>query len=404
MVAVNVLYNVGSRDEDPSMTGLAHLFEHLMFGGSANIPDFDAEIERAGGMNNAWTSNDFTNFYDVAPARNFETLLWLESDRMLRLAFSEKSLEVQRNVVIEEFKQTHLNRPYGDLFHKLRSLVYRTHPYSIPTIGKEPAHIEKVTRDDVRDFFYSHYAPNNAVLAISGNVTPDQVRRGVERWFDSIPRRDIKPRTYQPEPLPDAPRELEVRGHVPQTCVVVAYPMPGYGQPGYIECDLITDILASGRSSRFYRRLLLGGDLFTSADASIIGSEEPGMLMLKGHLEDPSEATARKAVERLMSEASELCYQASRLDRLSYNLTEARPGGVTPYEVERAINRFASDFTFSSLSYLQRAQALAMAEMHGEDINEIVPAYRRVTTAMIATTARRVIDPAHACTLIYRPE
>lgn len=404
MVAVNVLYNVGSRDEDPSMTGLAHLFEHLMFGGSANIPDFDAEIERAGGMNNAWTSNDFTNFYDVAPARNFETLLWLESDRMLRLAFSEKSLEVQRNVVIEEFKQTHLNRPYGDLFHKLRSLVYRTHPYSIPTIGKEPAHIEKVTRDDVRDFFYSHYAPNNAVLAISGNVTPDQVRRGVERWFDSIPRRDIKPRTYQPEPLPDAPRELEVRGHVPQTCVVVAYPMPGYGQPGYIECDLITDILASGRSSRFYRRLLLGGDLFTSADASIIGSEEPGMLMLKRHLEDPSEATARKAVERLMSEASELCYQASRLDRLSYNLTEARPGGVTPYEVERAINRFASDFTFSSLSYLQRAQALAMAEMHGEDINEIVPAYRRVTTAMIATTARRVIDPAHACTLIYRPE
>ena len=404
MVAVNVLYNVGSRDEDPSMTGLAHLFEHLMFGGSANIPDFDAEIERAGGMNNAWTSNDFTNFYDVAPARNFETLLWLESDRMLRLAFSEKSLEVQRNVVIEEFKQTHLNRPYGDLFHKLRSLVYRTHPYSIPTIGKEPAHIEKVTRDDVRDFFYSHYAPNTAVLAISGNVTPDQVRRGVERWFDSIPRRDIKPRTYQPEPLPDAPRELEVRGHVPQTCVVVAYPMPGYGQPGYIECDLITDILASGRSSRFYRRLLLGGDLFTSADASIIGSEEPGMLMLKGHLEDPSEATARKAVERLMSEASELCYQASRLDRLSYNLTEARPGGVTPYEVERAINRFASDFTFSSLSYLQRAQALAMAEMHGEDINEIVPAYRRVTTAMIATTARRVIDPAHACTLIYRPE
>ena len=162
--------------------------------------------------------------------------------------------------------------------------------------------------------------------------------------------------------------------------------MPGYGQPGYIECDLITDILASGRSSRFYRRLLLGGDLFTSADASIIGSEEPGMLMLKGHLEDPSEATARKAVERLMAEASELCYQASRLDRLSYNLTEARPGGVTPYEVERAINRFA------------------MAEMHGEDINEIVPAYRRVTTAMIATTARRVIDPAHACTLIYRPE
>ncbi|MCM1077569.1 MAG: insulinase family protein [Bacteroides sp.] len=404
MVAVNVLYNVGARDEDPSMTGLAHLFEHLMFGGSANIPDFDAQIERAGGVNNAWTSNDFTNFYDVCPARNFETLLWLESDRMLGLAFSDKALEVQRSVVIEEFKQTHLNRPYGDLYHKLRALVYSQHPYSVPTIGRDPSHIEKVTQSDVRDFFFSHYAPNNAVLAISGNVSPDQVRRGVERWFESIPRRDVKPRTYLPEPEQEAPREEEVRGHVPQTCVMVAYPMPAYGEEGYIECDLITDILASGRSSRFYRRLLLGSDLFTSADAVITGSEEPGMLILKGNLSDPSEKAARIAVERLMGEASQLCYQASRPDRLSYHLTEARPSGVTPYEVERAINRFASDFTFTSVSYLQRAQALAMAEMHGEDINEIVPSYRRVTTAMIANTARRVITPNHASTLIYRPE
>lgn len=404
MVAVNVLYNVGARDENPDMTGLAHLFEHLMFGGSVNVPDFDAEMERAGGVNNAWTSNDFTNFYDVAPALNFETLLWLESDRMLGLAFSDKALEVQRSVVIEEFKQTHLNRPYGDLYHKLRSLVYRSHPYGVPTIGRDPSHIEKVTQDDVRRFFYSHYAPNNAVLAVSGNVTPEEARAKIEKWFSDIPSREVAPRTYLPEPLPDAPRELEVRGHVPQTCVVVAFPMPAYGTEGYIECDLITDILASGHSSRFYRRLLLGSDLFTSADAVITGSEEPGMLMLKGHLSDPSEKSARIAAERLMAEASELCYQAFRPDRLSYHLTEARPGGVTPYEVERAINRFASDFTFSSLSYLQRAQALAMAEMHGEDINEIVPAYRRVTTAMIANTARRVLDPTHACTLIYRPE
>lgn len=404
MVAVNVLYNVGSRDENPDMTGLAHLFEHLMFGGSVNVPDFDAQMERAGGVNNAWTSNDFTNFYDVAPAQNFETLLWLESDRMLGLAFSDKALEVQRNVVIEEFKQVHLNRPYGDLSHRLRELVYPTHPYGVPTIGRDPSHIEKVTQDDIRDFFFSHYAPNNAVLAISGNVTLEQVVKSVEKWFASIPRRDVRARTYDPEPLPEAPRELEVRGHVPQTCVVVAYPMPAYGQPGYIECDLITDILASGRSSRFYRRLLLGSDLFTQADAVITGSEEPGMLILKGFLSDPSEEAARVAAGRLMSEASALCYQASRPDRLSYTLAEARPDGVTPYEVERSINRFASDFTFSSLGYLQRAQSLAMAEMHGEDINDIVPAYRRVTTAMIATTARRVLDPHHACTLIYRPE
>lgn len=383
MVAVNVLYNVGARDEDPSMTGLAHLFEHLMFGGSVNIPDFDAEIERAGGVNNAWTSNDFTNFYDVAPARNFETLLWLESDRMLGLAFSERSLEVQRSVVIEEFKQTHLNRPYGDLLHKLRSLVYRSHPYRYPTIGKEISHIERVTTDDVRDFFYSHYAPNNAVVAVSGNVTFDEVREGMERWFASIPRREIKPRTYQPEPLPDGPRELETTGHVPQTCVVVAYPMPGYGEPGYVECDLITDILASGRSSRFYRRLLLGSELMTSADAAIIGSEEPGMLMLTGYLSDPSEAAARRAVKLLMD--------------------EARLSDVTDYEVERAVNRFVSNFTFSSLGYLHRAHSLAMAEMHGENINDIVAAYRRVTAPMIAATAERILDSSRASTLIYRP-
>lgn len=404
MVAVNILYNVGSRDESASMTGLAHLFEHLMFGGSVNIPDFDAEMERAGGVDNAWTSNDFTNFYDVVPARNFETLLWLESDRMLGLAFSPKALDVQRHVVIEEFKETHLNRPYGDLYHLLRGLVYKSHPYRFPTIGKEPSHIEKVTDTDVRDFFYSHYAPNNAVLAVSGNVTLQQIRESVEQWFGPIPAREIAPRVYQPEPPVASPRELEVRGQVPQTCVVVAYPMPGYGEPGYIECDLITDILASGRSSRFYRRLVLGSELFASADAMIIGSEEPGMLMLQARLTDNSEEAARTAVARLQEEASCLCYHAAHRDRLSYVHSEARPDGVSPFEVERAINRFASDFTFSSLSYLQRAQALAMAEMHGEDINDIVPAYRRVTTSSVVATARRVLDPRHACTLIYRPE
>ena len=404
MVAVNILYNVGSRDESASMTGLAHLFEHLMFGGSVNIPDFDAEMERAGGVDNAWTSNDFTNFYDVAPARNFETLLWLESDRMLGLAFSPKALDEQRHVGIEEFKETHLNRPYGDLYHLLRGLVYKSHPYRFPTIGKEPSHIEKVTDTDVREFFYSHYAPNNAVLAVSGNVTLQQIRESVERWFGPIPAREIAPRVYQPEPPVASPRELEVRGQVPQTCVVVAYPMPGYGEPGYIECDLITDILASGRSSRFYRRLVLGSELFASADAMIIGSEEPGMLMLQARLTDNSEEAARTAVARLQEEASCLCYHAARRDRLSYAHSEARPDGVSPFEVERAINRFASDFTFSSLSYLQRAQALAMGEMHGEDINDIVPAYRRVTTSSVVATARRVLDPRHACTLIYRPE
>lgn len=388
MVAVNILYNVGSRDESPELTGLAHLFEHLMFGGSENVPDFDAEIERAGGTNNAWTSNDFTNFYDVAPAANFETLLWLESDRMAGLSFSPRSLEVQRSVVIEEFKQTHLNRPYGDVAHRMRGLLYRTHPYRYPTIGRDISHIERVTLDDVRHFFYTHYAPNNAVIAISGNVTLEETREGLERWFGPIPSREIAPRVYQPEAPVTEPRTLTVTGHVPQPLVVVAYPMAGYGGRGYIECDLLTDVLASGRSSRYYRNLVMADSLFTEADASIAGSEEPGFLMLRGRLTDASPDKVERAVEALNRGARELW---------------AAEGGLTQRELERALNRFESNFRFSMLSYLSRAQELAMAEMHGEDINRRVETYRRVTREDMLETAAEVFDPRHACTLVYLP-
>lgn len=389
MVAVNVLYNVGARDEEPSLTGLAHLFEHLMFGGSVNISDFDAELERAGGTSNAWTSNDFTNFYESAPAQNFETLLWLESDRMLSLAFSDTALEVQRSVVIEEFKQTHLNRPYGDLSHHLRALAFRSHPYRYPTIGIEPSHIERVTQADIRDFFFSHYSPRNAVLAVSGNVEPRRLRDAVERWFADIPPRDVKPRGYAPEAPVEEPRFLEVEARVPQTVVTLAYPMPGYGEEGYIECDLITDILASGKSSRFYRRLVLGSKLFDSADAMIFGSEEPGLLLLQGRINDPSPEGARRAAAMMAAEAAAICENGS--------------SAITPFELERAVNRFASDFTFSQLNIVRRAQNLAMAEMHGEDINAIVPAYRRVSLDSITATACRILDPRRCSTLIYRP-
>ncbi|MBD5322995.1 MAG: insulinase family protein [Bacteroides sp.] len=386
MVAVNVLYNVGARDESPSLTGLAHLFEHLMFGGSVNIPDFDAAIERAGGTNNAWTSNDFTNFYDVAPAANFETLLWLESDRMLGLAFSPKSLEVQQSVVIEEFKQTHLNRPYGDVAHRLRELLYTSHPYRYPAIGKEISHIADVTLDDVRQFFYSHYAPNNAVVAVSGNVTLDEARRGLEKWFGPIPRRDIAPRLYAPEPAVEAPRTVTVNARVPQPLVVVAYPMAAHGQPGYIEADIITDILASGRSSRFYRDIVMSDPLFTEADASIAGSDEPGFLMLRGRLTDSSPEAVERAVYTLTTQAAALREHCA------------------PHELERAVNRFDSNHRFSMQHYLSRAQELSMSLMQGEDINRRVEAYRAVTTDRITEVARRVLDPARACTLIYLPE
>lgn len=386
MVAVNVLYNVGARDEKPQLTGMAHLFEHLMFGGSVNVPSFDAAIESAGGMNNAWTSNDFTNFYDIAPAVNLETLLWLESDRMLQLAFSPKSLEVQRNVVIEEFKQVCLNRPYGDLAHHLRRLLYTTHPYRYPTIGEKPDHIAKVTLDDVREFFYSHYAPNNAVLSIDGNVDFDTVRRLVAKWFAEIPRREIAPRLYPREEPIVSPRSEVATGRVPQTMVVRAFPMPGYGEPGYEECDLITDILASGRASRFYRRLVMDGTLLSDADASIAGSEEPGFLMLTGKLLHSGEEAERDALQRLTDEALALT---------------AEPPSV--HELERAVNRFESNRTFASMSFVNRAFEMALAEMHGETQEQVSERYRAVTPGSILDTARRVLRPESSVTLVYRP-
>lgn len=388
MVAVNVLYNVGSRDESASMTGLAHLFEHLMFGGSENIPDFDAAIENAGGTDNAWTSADFTNFYDMAPASNAETLFWLESDRMLSLSFSPRSLQVQKGVVIEEFKETHLNRPYGDMGHILRDMLYKTHPYRWPTIGLEISHIEKVTLPDIRNFFFSHYAPNNAVLAVSGNITADETLRLARKWMGPIPRREIAPRLWQPEAPITEPRRRVVHARVPQAMIVVAFPMPAYGKPGYLECDILTDILAAGRASRFFRRLVMGTDIFTDADASISGNEEEGFLMLTGRLTSADDETVARAEKMLLDEAMQL----------------AGEGNILPAEFERANNRYESDFTFSSMSYLAKAQALAMAEMHGEDVNDIIAQRRAVTLENLRATAARVIKPTSSATIHYLPQ
>ena len=387
MVALNVMYNVGARDESPEMTGMAHLFEHLMFGGSVNVPDFDGAIENAGGMNNAWTSNDYTNFYDIVPAQNVETAFWVESDRMLSLAFSDKALEVQRNVVIEEFKQTCLNRPYGDMSHYLRAMVYKHHPYRYPVIGKEISHIEKVTQDDVKEFFYSHYAPNNAVLSVSGNVSFDETCRLAEKWFGSIPVRDIAPRNYPQEPEQVEARREEVNGNVPQLAMVKAFRMPGYGQPNYIECDIITDLLASGRSSRFYRNLLMTTGAFTEVDASIIGSDEPGFMMLNCKLTDNDDASIDKAESLIMNEVQRLI-----------------DGDVSDYELTRTINRFESNFMFSSMGFMAKAQSLANYVMHNEDVNDVVNRYRKVTIDDIARVASEIFVPEKSSTLIYRPQ
>ncbi len=386
MVAVNTLYNVGARDERPDFTGMAHLFEHLMFGGSANVADFDGVLSAAGGMSNAWTSNDFTNFYDVLPAVNLETALYLESDRMKRLAFSDKALEVQRNVVVEEFKQMCLNRPYGDMEHAFRKLAYKVHPYRVPVIGEDFSHIEKVEQQQVKEWFHSHYAPNNAVLAVCGNVEWERVRELVEKWYGDIPRRDIAPRLYPAEPLPTEPRTHVMSGDVPQTALTIAYPMAPYGHPEYFAADLLSDVLANGKSSRFYRRLLMGTDMFTEVDAAIQGCEEPGLFTINAKLTANGPEAENAAINAIEAELAKLVDEP-----------------VSEVELQRCINRLESSRTFALLNYLSVAQTLAHAEMHGEDANRFMEPYRAITPASLQSAARNIFTPRHRLTLLYRP-
>lgn len=387
MAVVNTLYDVGGRDESPDHTGLAHLFEHLMFGGSANIPDFDAPLQAAGGYSNAWTSNDFTCFHDIIPAHNIETAFWLESDRMLSLAFSDKALEVQRSVVVEEFKEVCLNRPYGDMGHLLSGMAYPDHPYGVPVIGRDFHDIEKTTQDDVRRWFHNHYAPNNAVLSVVGNIPPLRLRELAEKWYGDIPRREIAPRDFADPAVPESPRLVEAQGNVPQTAITIAYPMDGYKSPGYVPADLITDILANGQSSRFYRRLLMPGKLFSDVDASILGTEHPGLLLINARLLDRGPEAEKAAMEAI--------------DKELRGLTETE---VDKTELTRCINRLESNRVFSMMDPLQKAQSLALAEMHNETIDDILPRYRTVTPALIRQTAAAIFSPSRAMTLIYRPE
>lgn len=277
MVALNILYNVGARDEHPEHTGFAHLFEHLMFGGSVNIPDYDTPVQNAGGENNAWTNNDITNYYITLPCGNAETGFWLESDRMLSLDFNEKSLEVQKHVVTEEFKQRNLNQPYGDVSHIIRDMAYKTHPYRWPTIGKEISHITNATMDDVKDFFYRFYAPNNAILSVSGNITFEETVRLAEKWFGDIPRRDIRERNLPMEEQQTEEKRLTVERNVPVDTLYMAFHMCNRRDRRYHTFDIMSDILCNGRSSRLIQRLVIGKKIFSSVDAYISGSIENGL-------------------------------------------------------------------------------------------------------------------------------
>ena len=382
MVALNILYNVGARDEHPEHTGFAHLFEHLMFGGSVNIPDYDAPLQLAGGENNAWTNNDITNYYLTVPRQNVEIGFWLESDRMLSLDFNERSLEVQRGVVMEEFKQRCLNQPYGDVGHLLRPLAYKEHPYQWPTIGKELSHIANATLDEVKDFFFRFYAPNNAVLAVTGNISFEEAVALTEKWFGTIPRRDVPVRRLPQEPVQTEERRLTVERNLPLDALFMAFHMCERAHPDYYAFDILSDILSNGRSSRLNQHLVQEKQLFSSIDASISGSIDAGLFHISGKpsagvsLEE-AEAAVREELKILQNEA------------------------IAAQELEKVKNKFESTQIFGNINYLNVATNLAWFELNGvaEDMEKEVERYRAVTAGQLQTVAQTAFDKANGVVL-----
>ena len=385
MVALNVLYDVGARDEHPEHTGFAHLFEHLMFGGSINIPDYDIHVQNAGGENNAWPNNDITNDYITLPKQNVETGFWLESDRMLSLDFSEKSLDVQRHVVIEEFKQRNLNQPYGDVGHLVRGMVYKEHPYQWPTIGKETSHIEQATLDEVKDFFFRFYAPNNAILSITGNISFEKAVELTEKWFGPIPRRDVKPRNLPMEPQQTEERRLTVECKVPVDALYMAFHKCDRKHEDYHTFDLMSDILCNGRSSRLIQRLIKEQQVFSSIDAYISGSIDAGMFQIAG--KPAPGVSLQEAEEAIWREL-----EAMKTERIDED------------ELEKVKNRYESEQIFSNINYLNVATNLAFFELIGqaEDINHEVEKYRAVSAERIMEIAKRTFVRENCSVLYYK--
>lgn len=384
LAAVNVLYNVGAKDEEENKTGFAHLFEHLMFGGSKNIPSYDEPLQNVGGDNNAWTSNDVTNYYLTLPASNIETGLWLESDRMLELNFSQESLDVQKKVVIEEFKQRYLNQPYGDVPLLLRPMAYKKHPYKWPTIGADVKHIEGATLEEVKSFFYSHYAPNNAVISVTGNVEPDDIFEKVKKWFGGIPAREIKVRNLPEEPPQTKMRELIVERDVPSDMLQMVFHMCKRTDQEYYIMDLLSDVLSNGTSSRLHEKLVMQKKLFTDIHAYISGDIEKGLFSFTGHVSD--DVSIEEAEKGIWEEIAVI-----------------KNSLVDDYELQKVKNKVESSLMFSEINFLNKAMNLAQFELLGkaEDINEEVGKYQKVTAEEIQQYANKVLQEGNCSKLYY---
>lgn len=385
LVAMNILYDVGSRDEDPAMTGLAHLFEHLMFGGSINIPEYDPPLQMVGGENNAFTNNDITNYFLTLPSENVETGFWLESDRMLGLDFSQKNLDTQRNVVIEEFNQRYLNHPYGDAILKLRPLAYKVHPYRWPAIGMDISHVACMNLDHIRDFFFSHYAPNNAILSIAGNITQKRALDLASKWFGTVPERKIRSRNLPEEPIQEEERLITIEKDVPQDALYKVWHIGPRKSDDFYTLDLITDLLAGGESGRLHTKLVRDRKLFSEINAYITSDIDPGLVILQGKL---MKGIDLSTADNSVNETIASLYESGNIDE----------------EMEKVRNKFESSTVFSNTSILNKAASLAYFELLGdpEQINLEIEAYRRVNRTMVAEATGKYFRQSNCSTLFYK--
>lgn len=385
LACINILYNVGARDEDPEKTGFAHLFEHLMFGGSINIPNYDEPLQMVGGENNAFTTNDITNYYLTLPSENLETGFWLESDRMLSLAFSDKSLEVQRNVVIEEFKQRYLNQPYGDVWLLLRPMAYKVHSYRWDTIGKEISHIENATMEDVKSFFKKFYCPNNAIMVVAGNVELETVKLLSEKWFGPIPKGPENKRNLTAEPKQTEARSLTVERDVPVDAIYKAYHMCSRYDKEYYACDLISDILSRGNSSRLHNALIKDKKMFSDLHAYVMGDFDKGLFVISGKLtKGVSMEEAEKGIEE-------------ELQKIKTQLVNAD-------ELTKVKNKMEASHEFGEVDVLNKATNLAVSELLGDAgmINQEVEKYLAVTAEQIMEQANLIFSVENCSTLYYK--
>lgn len=384
-VCLNLLYHVGARNENPEKTGFAHLFEHLMFGGSKNIPQFDEPLQAVGGDNNAFTSNDITNYYSTVPSTNVETAFWLESDRMLSLSFDPEVLEVQRSVVIEEFKERYLNQPYGDSWLKLRPLAYKKHPYRWATIGREISHIEKATMEDVKDFFGKFYGPNNATLVLTGGITLKEARRLSDKWFGPIPAIEIGSKVIPQEPKQQEHRFLETNADVPLKALFKAFHMPGRADKRYHTSDLLSDLMGRGKSSPLYRALVNDKQIFHSISSYVVGSVDPGLMIIEGKLKDNTS----------FEEAEE---------NINMILQSVLDGNVDEESVDRVKSQAESSIAFGEVELLNRAIGLALSAFLGDPnlINKELEEVQAIQKSDILDLAQELLQPENTSTLHYQ--